>query len=162
MVIKSLYLMANYDKSFLTLAEYSLEALLEKLYHNEHLYHTAMIEGEPKVDAFLEDYAYLSTALIQAYQVTLDQKHLLLAQVLCNKALTLFFEAGRWYFSKGEFITEAEMGDSSYPGSIGVMVDALLSLGVLIDEKFGLFAFFEFGILFFISCQETCPFSVPL
>lgn len=141
MLIKSLYLMANYDVAFLKHAEKCLTALLDKLYVNEHLYHTAMIEGEPKVDAFLEDYAYLSTALIQAYQVTLDQKHLLLAQILCNKALELFFEGGRWYFSKGEFITEAEMGDSSYPGSIGIIIDALLSLGVLIDAKYRHFAF---------------------
>lgn len=141
MLIKPLYIMANYDEDFLVHAERCLRALLDKLYVNEHLYHTAMIDSEPKVDAFLEDYAYLSTALIQAYQVTLDTKHLLLAQALCNKALELFFEAGRWYFSKGEFITEAEIGDSSYPGSIGVIVDALLSLGVLIDAKYRHFAF---------------------
>jgi len=141
MLIKSLFIMANYEKKFLLYAEESLSALLQKLYINGRLYHTAMINSDPKVDAFLEDYAYLSTALIQAYQVTLNKEHLLLAQVLCNKALELFFEGGKWYFSKGEFITEADIGDSSYPGSIGVMIDALLSLGTLVDEKYRRFAF---------------------
>ena len=43
--------------------------------------------------------------------------------------------------TKGEFVTEADIGDSSYPGSVGVMVDLLLSLGTLIDPKYRHFAF---------------------
>lgn len=141
MLIKSLYLLSDYEPSFLDKADLCLEALLNKLYPNGHLYHTAMIDADAKVEAFLEDYAYLSLALIQAYQATLDKEHLLRAQILCNKALELFFEGGRWYFSKKEFVTEADISDSSYPGSVGVMVDALLSLGVLVDEKYRRFAF---------------------
>ncbi len=141
MIIKSLFFLSQYDNSFLSSAEQSLEALLEKLYVHETLYHTCMIGSHPKIGAFLEDYAYLATALIQAYQRTLDKRHLLLAQKLCDKALKEFFEAGRWYFSKGEFVTQADMGDSSYPGSIGVMVDALISLGILIDDKYRKLAF---------------------
>lgn len=141
MMIKSLFLLANYDKSFLSPAISHLSALLEKLYKDEHLYHTAMIDSQAKVNAFLEDYAYLSTALIQAYQTTLDSQYLQLCQKLVDKALKEFFEAGKWYFSKGEFITDADIGDSSYAGSVGVMVDVLLSLGILLDEKYRQLAF---------------------
>ena len=133
--------MAMYDESFLTQAEASLSALLEKLYLNETLYHTAMVDTPAKIDAFLEDYAYLSSALLQAYQTTLNQDYLNLAHDLTQKALTKFYEGGKWYFSKGEFITDAAISDSSYPGSIGVMVDVLLSLGVLVDLKYRDFAF---------------------
>ena len=38
-------------------------------------------------------------------------------------------------------MTEAEIGDSSYPGSVGVMVDLLLTLGTLHDAKYRHFAF---------------------
>jgi hypothetical protein len=46
-----------------------------------------------------------------------------------------------WYFSKDEFETKADTTDSSYPGSVGVMVDLMLSLGSLVDEKYRHFAF---------------------
>jgi uncharacterized protein YyaL (SSP411 family) len=38
-------------------------------------------------------------------------------------------------------VTEADIGDSSYPGSVGVMVDLLLSLGTLVDPKYRHFGF---------------------
>jgi uncharacterized protein YyaL (SSP411 family) len=95
----------------------------------------------PKVNAFLEDYAYLSTALVQAYQCTLKDEYLFLAQDLSNKAISELYEDGKWFFSKGEFITQADISDSSYAGSVGVMVDALLSLGSLIDLKYRKIAF---------------------
>jgi hypothetical protein len=141
MVIKSLYLLSHYEEGFRQEAELCLDALLNKLYCNGQLYHTAMINGDVKVEGFLEDYAYLSLALIQAYQTTLNTEYLLRAQRLCDKALELFFEGGRWYFSKAELLVEADISDSSYPGSVGVIVDALLSLGVLVDEKYRRFAF---------------------
>lgn len=141
MVIKSLFLLSHYEESVRQEAELCLDALLDKLYIDDQLYHTAMIDSTAKVEAFLEDYAYLALALIQAYQTTLNTEHLLLAQRLCDRALELFFEGGRWYFSKAELLVEADISDSSYPGSVGIIIDALLSLGVLADEKYRRFAF---------------------
>ncbi len=141
MVIKSLYLLSHYVESFRKEADLCLDALLDKLYLDSQLYHTAMIDGDAKVEAFLEDYAYLSLALIQAYQSTLNTEHLARAQLLCDRALELFFEGGRWYFSKAELVVEADISDSSYPGSVGVIVDVLFCLGVLADEKYRSFAF---------------------
>lgn len=141
MVIKSLYICSQYDKTYLKHANKSLKALLDKLYINGHLYHTAMVDSSAKIDAFLEDYAYLSVALIEAYQVTLDKKHLLLAQAFTDKALELFYESGKWSFSKGEFVTDADIEDSTYAGSVGIMIDSLLSLGVLVDNKYRQIAF---------------------
>lgn len=144
MMIKTLFLLSLYDESYLKQAEASLEALLNKLYCNGKLYHTAMIDSEAKVNAFLEDYAYLSTSLLQAYESTLNEKYLHLAQDLCEQAINELYEEGKWFFSKGEFITEADISDSSYAGSVGVILDALLSLGVLIDLKYRHIAFKSF------------------
>ena len=141
MMIKSLFLLSCFDKGYLQQAQDSLEALLAKLYKQGQLYHTCMLDSEPSVTAFLEDYAYLSTALIQAYQSTLNTQYLDLAQILCEKAVEELYEDGKWFFSKGEFITQADISDSSYAGSVGVMVDALLSLGVLVDLKYRHIAF---------------------
>ena len=141
MMIKSLFELAIIDKSYLETATQTLEALLVKMYVNDTLMHSALVDKAPKVEAFLEDYAYLGVTLICAYELTCNQNYLIKAQQLANKALELYYVQGRWFFSRGEFTTEADMQDSSYPGSIGVMVDLLLSLGSLVDEKYRTFAF---------------------
>ncbi len=141
MMISALFTLSEHENSYLNKATTHLNALLESMYINDTLYHSTLIHKRPKVTAFLEDYAYLGRALVKAYESSFDIQYLLLAQQFANTALTNFFEAGRWYFSKGEFVTEADIGDSSYPGSVGVMVDLLLSLGSLLDEKYRRFAF---------------------
>ena len=141
MMIKSLFTLSNFDDSFKESAKKHMHALLEKLYKDKHLYHTSMLDTDPKIRAFLEDYAYMSTALVQAYQSTLDTNYLNLAQEIMDKSLSIFFQGGKWFFSKGDFITNADVTDSSYAGSVGVIIDALLSLGVLVDIKYRDIAF---------------------
>ena len=141
MMIKSLFRLSMIDEKYLTQAKASLDTLLDTMLIGKTLYHSALIGKTPKVTAFLEDYAYLGTALIAAYQRCLDANYLTQAQHLAETALETFYENGRWYFSKGEFITDADATDSTYPGAVGIMVDLLLSLGSLVDEKYRAFAF---------------------
>jgi uncharacterized protein YyaL (SSP411 family) len=141
MMIKSLFELAKYDESVLKQATASLDALLNKMTVDDKLMHSALIDKTPKVEAFLEDYAYLGVTLISAYELTCNEEYLIKAQQMANLALELYYEKGRWFFSRGEFVTEADMSDSSYPGSIGLIVDLLLSLGSILDEKYRHFAF---------------------
>jgi uncharacterized protein YyaL (SSP411 family) len=141
MMIKALFELGRYEEAYKKQAVLSLDALLKKMQCNGKLRHSALIDSDPKVEAFLEDYAYLGTALIAAYEATHDDSYLLMAQQQANTALETFFDRGHWFFSTGEFVTEADASDSSYPGSIGVMVDLLLSLGSLVEEKYRHFAF---------------------
>lgn len=141
MMIKALYLLAPHDRRYLEAAERSLDTLLKSMLIDGHLYHSTLIHRPPKVDAFLEDYAYLGTALIAAYEQTYDERYLLQAQQFANDALEKFYDNGRWFFSKGEFVTEADTSDSSYPGAVGVIVDLLLSLGILVEARYRHFAF---------------------
>ncbi|OQX58973.1 MAG: thioredoxin domain-containing protein [Helicobacteraceae bacterium 4484_230] len=141
MMIKSLFMLAATDKKYLDQAKASLDTLLKTMLIGNTLYHSALIGKIPKVTAFLEDYAYLGTALIAAHQCSFDAKYLILAQQLADTALETFYENGRWYFSRGEFVTDADATDSTYPGAVGVIVDLLLSLGSLVDEKYRTYAF---------------------
>jgi len=141
MMISSLFSLADIDQSYLPKATAHLDALLKTMFVDNKLYHSTLIHKAPKVEAFLEDYAYLGRALTKAYESTFNEHYLLIAQQLANTALMNFYEEGRWYFSKGEFVTEADIGDSSYPGSVGVIVDLLLTLGSLIEAKYRHFAF---------------------
>ena len=141
MMIKALFTLSHRDDQYLGHAQDALKALLDTMIVDDVLYHSTLIHKVPKVKAFLEDYAYLGTALVTAYERTCNEYYLILAQQMANKALEQYYDNGRWYFSKGEFVTEADTTDSSYPGAVGVIVTLLLDLGSLSEEKYRRFAF---------------------
>ncbi|ADR33684.1 hypothetical protein Sulku_1021 [Sulfuricurvum kujiense DSM 16994] len=141
MMIKALFVLGKADSRYQAQAIRSLEKLKTTMFLDERLKHSALIHKTPKIDAFLEDYAYLCSALIEGYQSTLDESYLIDAQRFAHKALELFYEEGKWYFSRGAFTTAAEMDDGTYPSALGIMVNVLLGLGILIDPKYTRFGF---------------------
>ncbi len=141
MMIHALFDLSSIEPRYQEIALKHLDALLQNMYRNGTLYHSTLIHKPPKVEAFLEDYAYLGIALVNAYERSYNERYLIEAQKMANSALEQFYKHGMWYFSKAEFETKADTTDSSYPGSVGVIVDLLLSLGALVDEKYRHFAF---------------------
>jgi len=141
MMIKALFVLGKQESRYTQQAITSLKALLLSMMLEGQLYHTTLIHKTPKIEAFLEDYAYLANALIEAYTCTFEEQYLIEAQRLSNKALELFYEEGAWYFSRGDFPTICELDDGSYPSAMAIMVDNLLSLGTLVDAKYRHFAF---------------------
>jgi hypothetical protein len=142
MMIKVLFTLGVVDAKYKQRAVKSLDALLKTMFIDSKLYHTTLIHKTPKVEAFLEDYAYLAQALISAYNATQDEIYLIKAQRFANIALEEFYEKGSWNFSNGEFETKAEIADNTYTSSVSIMVDVLISLGTLLeDEKYSHFAF---------------------
>ncbi|MCK9491006.1 MAG: thioredoxin domain-containing protein [Sulfurimonas sp.] len=142
MMIKALFTLGDIDNKYKQRAIKSLDALLRSMFIDSKLYHTTLIHKVPKVEAFLEDYAYLTQALIAAFNSTQDEIYLIQAQRFANIALEKFYDRGSWYFSKGEFETKAEIADNTYTSSVSIMLDALLSLSTLLeDDKYSHFAF---------------------
>ncbi|MCB4755218.1 MAG: thioredoxin domain-containing protein [Sulfurovum sp.] len=141
MMVTSLFKAARVDEKYLKPAKKSLEKLLESMYIHSQLFHSTLIGKEPKIHAFLEDYAYLCEALIEAYETTLDETHLIIAQKLANTTIEKFYKNGMWKFSRGEFETDAEIYDSSYPSSLATMVGVLHSVSSLIDTVYKKFVF---------------------
>ena len=142
MMINSLFTLGTIDSKYTDYAIKSLDGLLKTMFIDGTLYHTTLIHKTPKVEAFLEDYAFLSLALLNAYKQTSDELYLINAQRFANSALEKFYDKGQWNFSIGEFTTKAETSDSTYTSSVSIMVDVLLSLGTLLeDEKYTHFAF---------------------
>lgn len=152
MMIKSLFIASRANLNYLELAQNSLEALLNKMYIDKTLFHSSLINKEPKIEAFLEDFAYLIDTLLEAYKSTLNSDYLLIAQTLSDKVIDKFYKNGKMYLSVGEFETEAEAYDSSYPSSVGILTNSLLTLGILIDDKYKELAF---KILNFYSKEIT-------
>lgn len=142
MMINALFTLGSVDDSYNKRAIDSLNKLLGTMHLDDKLYHTTLIHKTPKIEAFLEDYAFLSQALITAFKYTGKEIYLVLAQRFVNTALERFYKLGKWNFSDGEFETLAEITDNTYTSSIAIIVDAMFSLGLLLDdEKYSHFAF---------------------
>ena len=139
MVIGSLFIAGRYKRRYLTQAIKSLEALENKMADGVGLYHSTLIDNRPKVEGFLEDYAWLITALLEGYRATLDENYLKRATKLSNEAIKRFYDGGRWRIDNQEFKELCDDRDSSYPSALSVMVEALLGIESLVDpvyEKF--------------------------
>jgi len=159
MMIKSLFKAGRTHSSYLKAAMYSLDRLLETMYINSQLFHSTLIGKEPKIHAFLEDYAYLGETLIEAYESTLDETYLITATKLANAAIERYYDHGKWKFSRGEFETNADIYDSSYPSSLSTMLSLLYSLSSLVDVVYKKFVFKSLEIYSYDVMRQ--PISTP-
>lgn len=159
MMIKSLFKASRVDKKYLKIAIKSLDALLQSMYINSELYHSTLIGKTPKIKAFLEDFAYLGDTLIEAYQSTLNETYLVTATKLTNNAIEKYFEKGKWKFSRGEFETNADIYDSSYPSSVSTMLNVLYSISSLVDVVYKKFVFKTLEIYSYDVMRQ--PISTP-
>ncbi len=141
MMITTLFQAGRVEKKYLKQAKKSLDRLLDTMYINSQLFHSTLIGKEPKIQAFLEDYAYLGETLVEAYESTLDETHLIIATKLANNAIEKYYQHGKWKFSRGEFETDADIYDSSYPSSVATVISLLHSLSSLVDTVYKKFVF---------------------
>ena len=133
---------------------------MKQLYIHSQLFHSTLIGKEPKIHAFLEDYAYLADTLIEAYRSTLDEIHLITATKLANNAIEKYYNNGLWKFSRGEFETNADIYDSSYPSALAVIISVLHSLSSLADNVYKKFVFRSLEIHSYDVMRQ--PISSPL
>lgn len=160
MMINSLFLLGQADENYTEKAKDSLAYLIKKLYINHTLYHSTIDSHAPTIEAFLEDYAYLVNTLLTAYNTTHEKSYLDFAIILTNEAIKKFYKNYEWEFANGEFSTKAEIYDTSYPSSLGMIIDVLLRVDILSD--------FDYDDIIFksIECHSHSlmrqPISSPL
>lgn len=135
MVIRALFMAGRLKKAYLKKAIDSLDALETKMWKEGSLYHSALIDREPQIEAFLEDYAFLAGAYLEGYKSTLDPDYLIKAERLVAEGAERFHQDGKWYLSRGEFETLAEAQDSSHTSALSEMLDSLLTAGALANSK---------------------------
>ena len=123
------------DQTYVSRATDTLEKIWQRLYRNGQLYHQVVSGKEPKVKGYLEDYAFLTAALIEAYQQTHEEKWLQRAIKLQEEAVRKFYEKGVWYMSDTGFKTEASVYDSAYRSASAVMVGNLFELAILTENR---------------------------
>ncbi|CAA6820853.1 MAG: Thymidylate kinase (EC [uncultured Sulfurovum sp.] len=112
----------------------SLDALVKDLYLKDELHHQIIIGKVPKVEAYLEDYAFLISTLIDAYQATLETSYLTLAKKLNAKSIEKFYKNKQWLMSDDSFKATADLHDASYRSSMAVSIGNILKLAHLTDD----------------------------
>ena len=134
MMVKTLFVIAKYDKSYLKIANERLASLLALMLHGDTLYHQTIGSKKPTQKAQLEDYAYVVEALLTAHQVTLEKKHLTLASALAYHSKTLFLEKGVWYMNTGEHKVRADFDDKYYTSALSILLNSFLTLANIHDD----------------------------
>ncbi len=131
LLVRSLFEASDIDRSLLKYAKRSLEALLEKVYVDKKLYHQVLLGKKPKIEANLEDYSFVISSLISAYEKTFDMSYLDKAKIFTNDAISKFYIDKTWQSSLAPFKQRATFEGNAYVSSLGVMVENLLKLAVL-------------------------------
>ncbi len=114
-------------------AKRASDFILERMLIDGKLYHRYR-EGEAAIDAFLDDYAFLTFGLLELYEATFDVRYLRKALELTDYLLENFWEHARggFYFTqKGSQelpLRRKELQDTAYPSGNSVAFLNLLRL----------------------------------
>lgn len=119
-------------------AHFIVDKLMRKQGERVSLYRTYK-DGKARLDAYLEDYAFVVDAFIGLYQVTFDEGWLEHAHLLTQYALDHFYdeEEGFFYYtgSSSQLIArKKELFDNVIPASNSAMARNLYRLSFLLDE----------------------------
>ena len=122
---------------YLAAAEKAASFILTKMSRPDgRLLHTYR-NGEAKLDAYLDDYAYLVNALVTLYESSFDEKWIDQAVRLADILLARFAdnERGGFYFTADDhellIARNKDLHDSSVPSGNAMAATALLRLGKL-------------------------------
>ncbi|MCS6852964.1 MAG: thioredoxin domain-containing protein [Gemmataceae bacterium] len=126
------------DPQYTSAAVRAAEFILERMRTSDgRLLRTWSAGSEPKLDAYLEDYAFLIDALVSLYEATLSPRWVAEAIKLAETMLADFSdagEAGLFYTSSRHeslLMRSKEFIDGSIPSSNAMAATGLLRLGAL-------------------------------
>ena len=126
---------ATQKRHYLRIALESAEFLITHQFQKDYRLNRIYYDGESKINAFLDDYAFLIDALIQLYQVTFDNKWIDWAMKLSEYALTHFELNNSSLLQYKSNLDEnlvspkIEIVDSVIPSSNSIMAKNLFTLG---------------------------------
>ncbi len=127
------------NEKYLNAAKKSQEFIEMNLADELRLY-TSYRDGKRSSHAFLDDYAFYVTALIELYNSTLDENYLEKAEKFCAEAVSRFAdcENGGFYLSEPNsmelFINPKETYDGAIPSGNSVMAYNLVRLHQITEK----------------------------
>ena len=129
------------DQHYLEIALKNADFLVNNQIVNDGKLWHSYKEGASKINGFLEDYAFITEALISLYQATFDEKWLRISEKLVNYSLKHFYDnSTRMFYFTSDLDPELvarkmEIHDNVIPASNSVMANVLYDLGILLDNN---------------------------
>ncbi len=129
--IQALCTASNLNHFYLNSATKSLNSLLGAVYIKHILYHDKISSTTPTIKANFEDYTFLTSLLITAYEKTYNNKYLNLANILVKQTIKRFYIKKIWYFATKPYKIKSTLYNNAYVSPLSIMIDNLLKLAVL-------------------------------
>jgi uncharacterized protein YyaL (SSP411 family) len=158
--LKGLLIASRIDYRYQINGLNSLDTLVEKMYIDGVLYHQTIGNKKPSQKALLEDYAFLSSALFKAYQITLDKKYMKLFKTMIKDSIELFYKNGHWYNSNDGFDSYADIKDKGYASALGVHFNNLI-LYASMEGDIKLFKIIQDSMQYFVERIDIKPIASP-
>ncbi len=117
------------------------EFLRDKMLNPDYSLWRSYTDGEGRINAFLDDYALLSQAYINLYQVSFDIEWLRKAQNVTDYAIKNFRDdqSVMFYYTTNDqnnlVARNMELDDNVIPSSNSVMAQNLFALGTLLENE---------------------------
>ena len=117
-------------------ASRAADFLLSKLWNGDRL-RRSWQGGEPRIDAFIEDYGDLASGLVALFQATFEPRYLEAADAIARRAVELFWDdAAGAYLSapKGQrdlFCATYALHDNAFPSGASTLAEAQVALAAL-------------------------------
>ena len=129
------------DESFLLMARKNIDFLMSKVSTSNHELYRNYKNGHATIPAFLDDYAFVISALIDYYQVTFDESYLQQAKNFTEYTSKHFFDnaSGMFFYTDDQhsnlIARKMEVSDNVIPSSNSEMAKNLLFLGLYFENK---------------------------
>ena len=129
------------DAGFLSTAKNNLDFLLKNIETKNGGIYRNYKNGVATIPAFLDDYAFLISALISYYQVSFDESYLKKANNLNRYAGDHFFDkaSGMFFYTDDQYsdliARKMELSDNVIPSSNSEMAKNLLLLSLYFENK---------------------------
>ncbi|MEO6681671.1 MAG: thioredoxin domain-containing protein [Ginsengibacter sp.] len=129
------------EPSFFVTAKSTLDFLLKNIHNEDGSVYRNYKNGKASIPAFLDDYAFFISALINFYQVSFDEAYLHTAQKMMDYVRIHFYDksSGMFYFTDDRFskliARKTEITDNVIPSSNSEMAKNLLFLGMYFERK---------------------------
>ena len=130
----------SYNSKYLDTAKKSID-FFESNFEKNHILHRTFKNGEPKLNGYLDDYAYMANASIDMFVNTSQSKYLLFATSLANYLITHFWDdsTNGFYFTSDNheklIIRPKNNYDLSMPSGNSVAAYVLLKLYHITQNK---------------------------
>ncbi len=129
------------EKDFLQMAETDINFLIKKITTKENGLYRNYKNDTATIHAFLDDYAFMISALIEYYQVSFNENYLQKANELMQYALQHFYDStsGMFFYTDDLYSNliarKMEVADNVIPSSNSEMAKNLLLLSLYFENE---------------------------